>query len=127
MTLYLPHPPKPSMKLTAATTIRQYSTDGDTTWVDFPTVSETDALLLDGSSQVRFVPNPDYYGEATYNFRAWDQSDGLSVGTTADVSTNGAPRLIVAIQPPPPSPSTRLMMPRSSIIARTSNLPLMKP
>ncbi|MFO7092750.1 FG-GAP repeat domain-containing protein, partial [Limnospira platensis] len=67
----------------------QYSTDGDTTWVNFPTVSETNALLLDGSSQVRFVPNPDYRGEATYNFRAWDQSDGLSVGTTADVSTNG--------------------------------------
>ncbi|MFO7033127.1 hypothetical protein B9T07_25595, partial [Limnospira fusiformis CCALA 023] len=67
----------------------QYSTDGGATWVDFPVVSETNALLLDGSSQVRFVPNPDYRGEATYNFRAWDQSDRLSVGTTADVSTNG--------------------------------------
>ncbi|MFO7033128.1 hypothetical protein B9T07_25600, partial [Limnospira fusiformis CCALA 023] len=36
-----------------------------------------------------FVPNPDYRGEATYNFRAWDQSDGLLRGTTADVSING--------------------------------------
>ncbi|MFO7032484.1 hypothetical protein B9T07_21795, partial [Limnospira fusiformis CCALA 023] len=59
----------------------QYSTDGGATWVDFPTVSETNALLLDSSSQVRFVPNPDYRGEATYNFRAWDQSDGLLRGT----------------------------------------------
>ena len=43
-----------------------------------------------GSDLVRFVPNPDFYGTATIDFRAWDTTDGNLSGTAGvDASTGG--------------------------------------
>ncbi|WP_369408046.1 VCBS domain-containing protein [Kordiimonas gwangyangensis] len=72
----------------------QYSTNGGTSWNNFSGVTGTSvdisssARLLDSTSLVRFVPDADYNGTATFTFRAWDQTSG-SIGGTADVSTNG--------------------------------------
>lgn len=70
----------------------QYSLDDGTTWKDFsPTVGryvfmDEAARILETTHRIRFVPNPDYYGEAAFVFRAWDQSDDSIAGETADVS-----------------------------------------
>ncbi|WP_193372586.1 FG-GAP-like repeat-containing protein, partial [Planktothrix prolifica] len=68
----------------------QYSTDNGTTWTNFPSVSDSNALLLDAGNKVRFQPNTNYNGTITnaLTFRAWDKSTGTA-GSTADTSTNG--------------------------------------
>jgi hypothetical protein len=49
-------------------------------------VSETAARLLRGADRFRFVPAPDWNGEATLTYRAWDPANGLT-STHADVTT----------------------------------------
>lgn len=61
----------------------QYSTDG-TTWTNFGSLSSAHALLLNSSSQVRYVPDGMNGEIATFSFIAWDQSTGTA-------STNIAP------------------------------------
>ena len=61
----------------------QYSTDA-VTWTSFGSVSATSALLLDASTQVRFVGDGINGEVASFNFRAWDM-------TTDAASTNAAP------------------------------------
>ncbi|MBE9146926.1 beta strand repeat-containing protein, partial [Planktothrix mougeotii] len=68
----------------------QYSTNNGTTWTNFPTVSNSNALLLDAGNKVRFQPNANYNGTIpnALTFRAWDKSTGTA-GSTADTTTNG--------------------------------------
>jgi uncharacterized delta-60 repeat protein len=69
----------------------EYSTDGGANWINLFGVSTTNAKLLSASDtnhRVRFIPNENYYGDATFSFRAWDMSSGVA-GDSADVSTNG--------------------------------------
>ncbi|MDM8524651.1 right-handed parallel beta-helix repeat-containing protein [Desulfococcaceae bacterium HSG8] len=80
--------------------IWQYSTDNGVRWNDFtPELgrfgdTETGAMLFDGTlaghetQLIRFVPNPGFFGIATFEFRAWDKSSGLP-GQTADTTFNG--------------------------------------
>ncbi len=71
----------------------QYSTGIDA-WTDF--TSETgenidisaEARLLDESHKIRFVPDQDWEGTATFTFRAWDKSTGTA-GETADTQEVG--------------------------------------
>uniref|UniRef100_UPI0016047CB9 DUF2341 domain-containing protein n=1 Tax=Stieleria mannarensis TaxID=2755585 RepID=UPI0016047CB9 len=67
----------------------QYDAGGG--WTNFGSVSNSSAVLLDGSAKIRFVPAADYSGPSgDITFRAWDTSDGNPSGTAAvDVSTNG--------------------------------------
>lgn len=68
----------------------QYSINGGLSWLPFASVSNTSAVLLDGASRIRFVPNPNFNGSANFVFRAWDQSGGRVSGTTGvDASVNG--------------------------------------
>ena len=75
----------------------QYSTDNGGTWadVDDTSLAVDHALLLDGTltgvstQKLRFVPNADYNGTATFTFKAWDQSTG-SAGTYADSAATTA-------------------------------------
>jgi len=46
------------------------------------------ALLLSTTRRVRFVPNPNFHGTATFDFRAWDESAGTD-GGVADTSVHG--------------------------------------
>jgi PKD repeat protein len=71
----------------------QYSINNGGTWIAF-VVSEQAARLLDGSLteaktyRIRFVPNEDWSGTATFTFCAWDKSSGKA-GETADISNLG--------------------------------------
>lgn len=68
----------------------QFSVNSGITWQPFVNVSNTSAVLLDGAARIRFVPNANFSGSASFLFRAWDQSGGRTSGTTGvDVSLNG--------------------------------------
>jgi hypothetical protein len=68
----------------------QYSLTAGASWLPFPAVSNTSAILLNEMSRIRFVPAPGYSGSAAFVFRAWDQSAGRQNGQTeVDVSING--------------------------------------
>jgi Cadherin-like domain/Cadherin-like/Concanavalin A-like lectin/glucanases superfamily/Bacterial Ig domain len=54
----------------------QYSTDG-TNWI-WASVSATNALLLDGATQVRYQPNSNNGEIPTFQYRAWDQTTGVA-------------------------------------------------
>ncbi len=68
----------------------QYSTDGGATFAAIGPVSASSALLLDGTAQIRFVPDADYNGDATFAFKAWDQSTGASGATGVYTVGNSA-------------------------------------
>ena len=68
----------------------EYSTDGGVTWISLAAegvangaVDETNAVLLDGRGQLRFVPDAGYFGPAgEVTFKAWDQTDIFASGST---------------------------------------------
>jgi len=70
----------------------QYSTDG-MGWTDVGTVSNASALLLSGSTLLRYIPDGANGGAAVLTFRAWDQYAGTAsvngIRSTADTSSNG--------------------------------------
>ena len=68
----------------------EYSTNSGFSWTAFGAVSDTEAVLLDELSLVRFVPDTNFSGTAgDIDFRAWDQTSGTTGQTNVDVSTNG--------------------------------------
>ncbi|MBP6017182.1 MAG: VCBS domain-containing protein [Candidatus Promineofilum sp.] len=68
----------------------QFSINSGITWETFVNISNTSAVVLDGTARIRFVPNPNFNGSASFSFRAWDLSGGRPTGTTGvDVSENG--------------------------------------
>jgi hypothetical protein len=78
----------------------EYSLDGGSSWVAFPAVSVSSALLLNvGTNQynsatdvrVHFVAGPTFTGTVTnaLSFRAWDLTDWNSAGGLADTTTSG--------------------------------------
>lgn len=69
----------------------EYSTDGGSSWQSLAPVSTNSARLLaadNSNHRVRFIPNADYAGTASFTYRAWDQDTGTP-GGTADVSNHG--------------------------------------
>lgn len=67
----------------------QYSTSGGSSWQDFSTVSNETAVLLTPAARIRFIPKPNFSGQASLTFRAWDQTSGSAGSTDVDVSING--------------------------------------
>ena len=67
----------------------QYQLEGTIQWVDFANVSESSALLLDDSTRIRFVPAPNYNGDATISYRAWDQTTGTEGDKIAVAGNSG--------------------------------------
>jgi Ca2+-binding RTX toxin-like protein len=66
----------------------QYSTNGGTSWINIGAVSPTNALLLDISNKIRFVPSVNETFNKNISFRAWDQTKG-NPGERLDVGING--------------------------------------
>ncbi|WP_175404826.1 hypothetical protein, partial [Endozoicomonas atrinae] len=56
----------------------QYKIGWNDPWanIDDGSLADNHALLLDSYHKVRFVPNDDYNGDATFDFRAWDRTSG---------------------------------------------------
>jgi RHS repeat-associated protein len=65
-----------------------YSTDSGSSWSSFNSISETSALLLNPTTQVRFSPELNFNGIVNLSYRAWDQTSG-SAGNQVDTSSNG--------------------------------------
>lgn len=68
----------------------EYSTDGGATFNAIAPVSSNSALLLDAAAKIRFVPDADYNGTATFAYKAWDQSSGASGDSGVDTSVGTA-------------------------------------
>ncbi len=72
----------------------QYSTDNGAIWTNFSDITgspadiSAEARLLDADHRIRFVPENDWDGTATFTFRAWDKSSGTP-GSTSDASGGG--------------------------------------
>ena len=59
-------------------------------WTDIDTAQlATQALLLDGTDSVRFVPNANWNGTATFTYRAWDRTGGTTAGTYVTIAGTG--------------------------------------
>jgi len=75
-----------------------YSTNGGVSWSSLTGVSEGSARLLKGNDQghrVRFVPNANFFGSATFTYRAWDQTgnspaSSLSSGLVSFLNFEGS-------------------------------------
>ncbi len=65
----------------------QYSLNGQT-WLSMGTVSESVALLLPNTAQVRFLPGLHQSGQAKLSYRAWDETAGTA-GTLFTVNGSG--------------------------------------
>ncbi|GJL51696.1 MAG: hypothetical protein NPIRA01_29230 [Nitrospirales bacterium] len=64
--------------------------DAGAGWTAFGAVTNTNAVLLDTTASIRFVPDASYTGTAgDITFRAWDTTTGSDGDTGVDVSTNG--------------------------------------
>ncbi|MDD2863663.1 MAG: tandem-95 repeat protein, partial [Methylococcales bacterium] len=66
----------------------QYSTDG-TNWTGFGSVSDSAALLLSATTQVRYAPDTHNGETPNFTFRAWDTTDGSNEFAKVDTTTNG--------------------------------------
>lgn len=67
----------------------QYSTNGGTSWQPFGAVSNQSAVLLTPEARIRFLPNANFSGQASFTLRAWDRTSGTPGSTGVDVSING--------------------------------------
>jgi VCBS repeat-containing protein len=66
----------------------QYSLNGGTNWTGFGTLSVSNALLLQTTDLVRFVPDDTGGGTETFSYAAWDHTLG-SDGGSADATQRG--------------------------------------
>jgi len=70
--------------------IWQYDEDRNGLFAKFPEdTSEARAVLLDETSVIRFIPNPDFNGRAEITFRAWDQSQWRNGARGVNTTANG--------------------------------------
>jgi hypothetical protein len=68
----------------------QYSTDAGGSWTDFGAVSDANAVLLDETARIRFVPDADWNGNpGDLTFRAWDQTAGASGDSGVPITATG--------------------------------------
>ena len=74
----------------------QFTTEGGTNWTNITSPSPSSAVVLDslpiGSNRVRFVPNPDFNGVASLQYKLWDRnvtwpSDTVDIDTRTDQIT----------------------------------------
>jgi hypothetical protein len=54
----------------------QYSTDGGASWINLPSVSPSQVLLLSATDRIRFKPNAGFLGRVTLTAYAWDGGGG---------------------------------------------------
>ncbi len=66
----------------------QYQDSG--TWIDITDVSDSNSLLLDKTTSLRFLPDANYHGASAFiEFRVYDQSNTSPAGTFVSTAVNG--------------------------------------
>ncbi|MEL4897155.1 Ig-like domain-containing protein [Crocosphaera sp. Alani8] len=85
-------------------------------WLDFGSVSESNARLLDANNKIRFILSGNEIVNASFKYRAWDQTKGV-VGGTANVAfdnllegdtsaySSAFETVNITIEPPNPEPT----------------------
>ncbi|MDM8523903.1 Ig-like domain-containing protein [Desulfococcaceae bacterium HSG8] len=69
--------------------VRRQEVEGSGAFVNFPEdIAEDEAVLLNDTDIIRFVPDPGFSGTAGITFRAWDRTDGSRGDTDADTTVN---------------------------------------
>ena len=70
--------------------IWQYDKEGKGIFINFPEdIAEENAVLLNETAVIRFLPDADFNGISEITFRAWDQTFGENGDTGIDVTANG--------------------------------------
>jgi hypothetical protein len=62
----------------------QYKTGS--TWINFPALTSGTCLLLANGASIRFVPDAEWSGTATFNFGLWDGTEGTNGSTVVNPS-----------------------------------------
>ena len=78
--------------LSSSIGVWQYTLD-DVTWAEISGVTVSTALALNGAAKVRLVPTANTNGQASFIFKMWDITNGVTVGSLTDASiytTTGA-------------------------------------
>jgi len=75
----------------AAEGVWQYRYANSVTWRNIGAVSPSNAFLLRGTDNIRFVPAANFNGSVSVTFRAWDRSQGTLAGrwNVADSADTG--------------------------------------
>lgn len=75
----------------------QYSTNNGSTWTSLAGSTTTAARLLRMTDLVRFVPNSNFVGTASFSYRAWDGTTGTAGGTSTLATTGGSSAFSTAV------------------------------
>lgn len=75
----------------------QYSINNGSTWSSLSAASSSASRLLRMTDRIRFVPNANFVGSASFNYRAWDQTSGAAGGTASTTSVGGTTAFSSAI------------------------------
>lgn len=67
----------------------EWQYNNGTVWKVIGTRSSAAALLLAATDKIRFIPDSNWTGDASINFRAWDGTNSKSSGSIVDTSANG--------------------------------------
>lgn len=67
----------------------EYSLDDGATFQGVGDVSESEALLLPKTAQLRYTPDAQHGETPTITYRAWDRSGSHEAGAKVDTTTNG--------------------------------------
>jgi hypothetical protein len=90
-------------------------------WVDIGAATEANAVLLSAATQLRFVPNANFNGTATFDYRAWDMTTGQSGDrfdtTQAGLVSFGATTATASVQVTPLNDSPVLDTAPAKILA----------
>jgi hypothetical protein len=81
---------KPGIAVTFLSGDGAWQYQSGTAWVNISAVSVSNALLLPAGDKLRFLPAPDWNGEADLLFVAWDGSQGSAGGRADTTSPGGA-------------------------------------
>lgn len=108
----------------------QFSTDGGTTWTDFGSPSDTNALLLGANDEIHFLSGSNVVARNGFVFRAWDGHTGTDGST---YNTNGGTAMgfsgstqTVTIQVVAPSPPGGTYVIGSGTITVPANLGILR-
>ncbi|NND96522.1 MAG: hypothetical protein HKN47_04235, partial [Pirellulaceae bacterium] len=69
----------------------QYSTNNGASWTTIAAATDSTAVALTSTAndRIRFVPDTNFNGVATFTARAWDTTDGATSGSIVDTTANG--------------------------------------
>lgn len=67
----------------------QYRSQGDSIWMEFPSIiGEDEALQINSTSSVRFVPDEHYFGQSQFTALVWDMTNDNINNSVVDIGSS---------------------------------------